>query len=61
MEQNQLKNQKTIKVVSEDQAAAVPEGVITSEWLPLPPNCYIAPMIVLDKPIALRKSAKKKR
>lgn len=61
MEQTRLKNQKSIKVVSEDQAVAVPGGIITSDQTALPPNCYVVPMVVLDKPIPLSKSSKKKR
>ena len=61
MQQTRLKNQKSIKVVTEDQAAAVPGGIITSDQTALPPNCYIVPMIVLNKPIPLSKSTKKKR
>jgi hypothetical protein len=47
--------------VSEDQAAAVPGGVITSDQLALPPNCYVVPMVILDKPVPLPKAKKKKR
>ena len=61
MNQTHLRNQKSIKVVSEDQAVAVPGGVITSDQTALPPNCYIVPMIVFDKPIPLSKHKKKKR
>jgi hypothetical protein len=61
MQQTRLKNQKSIKIMPEDQAATVPGGVITSEQAVLPPNCYIVPMVVLEKPIPIRKSAKKKR
>jgi hypothetical protein len=61
MEQTQLKNQRSIKIVPEDQGAAVPGGVITSEQSALPSNCYIVPMIVLEKPIPLPKHTKKKR
>ncbi len=59
MHRTSLKNQKSIKVVSKDEAVAVPGGVITSENLALPPNCYVAQMVVLDKPIPLKKSKKK--
>ena len=60
MQQTRLKNQKSIKIVSEDEAVAVPGGVITSEQTALPSNCYIVPMVVLDKPIPLPKTKKKK-
>ena len=61
MNQTRLKNQMTIKVLPEDQAAAVPGGVVTSDQAALPPNCYIVPMVVLEKPIPLPKPAKKGR
>ena len=61
MPQTSLKNQKSIKVMPEDQAAAVPGGVITSDQAALPPNCYIVPMVVLEKPIPLSKPKKKTR
>ncbi len=60
MPQTHLKNQKSIKVVPEDQVSAVPGGVTTSDQSALPPNCYIVPMVVLEKPIQLPKSKKKR-
>jgi hypothetical protein len=61
MQQTRLKNQKTIKIVSEDQAVLVPGGVITNNQSTLPPNCYIVPMVVLDKPLPVSTPKKKKR
>jgi hypothetical protein len=61
MHQTRLKNQKTIKVVPDDHETSVPGGVITGDRLALPPNCYIVPMTVLEKPIPIRKSAKKRK
>lgn len=61
MQQTRLKDQKSLKVVPEDQAFAVSDGVITSEQLALPKNCYIVPMVVLAKPISARKSKKKRK
>jgi hypothetical protein len=60
MPQTSLKDQKSIKVASENEGAIVPGGIITSEKSALPPNCYIVPMVVLEKPIPARKPAKKK-
>jgi hypothetical protein len=60
MPQTSLKNQKSIKVMPDDQAATVPGGVITSDQSALPPNCYIVPMIVLEKPVPLPKTKKKR-
>ena len=59
MPQTRIQNQKSIKVLPEDQAATVAGGVITSDQTALPPNCYIMPMVVLEKPIPLPKSAKR--
>jgi hypothetical protein len=61
MQTTRLKNQKSIKVVPEDEAATVPGGVITSDQSALPPNCYIVPMVVLDKPIPAPKTTKKRQ
>jgi hypothetical protein len=44
----------------DDEAATVPGGVITSDQAVLPPNCYIVPMVVLEKPIPVPKSRTKK-
>ncbi len=60
MQQTRLTNQKSIKVLPDDQAAGVPGGVITSDQTALPANCYIVPMVMLDKPIPVTKPAKKK-
>jgi hypothetical protein len=61
MNRTHLRNQKTIKVMPSDQAAVIPAGVISSDHLALPPNCYIVPMVVLDKPIPIPKGRKKKQ
>ena len=61
MQQTRLKSQKSIKVVSADQGLAVPGGVITSDQTALPSNCYIVPMVVLDKPIKVSKAKKNKQ
>jgi hypothetical protein len=61
MRQTSLKNQKSIKIVSEEQGLTVPGGAITSDQSTLPPNCYVAQMVILKKPIPLPKSKKKKR
>ena len=60
MQQTRLQNQKSIKIVPENQADTVPGGVITNDQTTLPPNCYIVPMVVLEKPILVPKSKKKR-
>lgn len=59
MKETQLRNQKSIRVVTNDEKLLVPSGVISSDQAELPPNCYIAPMIVLEKPIPIKKRKKK--
>jgi hypothetical protein len=61
MPQTRLTNQKSIKVVPEDEAATVPGGVITDGQSALPPNCYIVPMVVLEKPIPIKRQKKSRR
>ena len=61
MQQTHLKNQKSIKVLPDDQAGGVPGGVVTGDQSALPSNCYIVPMVVLEKPVPLPKTKKKKR
>jgi hypothetical protein len=59
--QTSLKNQKSIKIVPADQDASVPGGIVSSDRAALPPNCYVAPMVPLKKPIPVRKKTRKKR
>jgi hypothetical protein len=61
MQQTTLKDQMSIKILSNDDVTSLTrKGVITSNRIGLPPNCYIIPMVVLDKPIPAR-SAKRAR
>jgi hypothetical protein len=60
MQETRLKNQRSIKIVPDDQAAAVPGGVITNNQTRLPPNCYVVPMVVLEKPIPIPVRKKKR-
>ncbi len=59
MHQTRLLNQKSIKIVPDNQAQIVPGGVITNDQTNLPPNCYIVPMVVLEKPVSASKPKKK--
>ena len=61
MYQTSLKNQKSIKIIPENQGEAVPGGVITNDQTTLPPNCYIVPMVVCAKPIPRPKYKKRKQ
>jgi hypothetical protein len=61
MPQTRLKNQTSVRVVREDERALVPGGVISSEQSELPSNCYIVPMVVLDKPIPIKRRKKTRR
>ena len=60
MPQTRLKNQKYTKIMPDDEAATVPGGIITSDQAAMPPNCYIVPMVVLDKPIPIKKRKRRR-
>jgi hypothetical protein len=62
MEQTSLKNQVSIKILSNDDVTSLTrKGIIISGPAGLPPNCYIVPMVVLEKPIPVRNAKKVRR
>jgi hypothetical protein len=61
VKQTQLRDQTSIRVVTDDEKPLVPGGVISSEQSELPRNCYVVPMVVLDKPIPIKRRKKARR
>lgn len=62
MQQTSLQNQMSIKILPNDDVTSLTrKEVIAGDRAGLPPNCYIVPMVVLEKPIPARTSKTVKR
>lgn len=59
MGQKRNKNQKKIVVIPEDQITILSSD--TKHTSPLPPNCYIVPMVILKEPKPIPKALKRRK